>query len=334
MKVFKVNSLPLKDVIISLSKSFEVDYKESCDEYWLDIPSSYGKGQIRGVNFDNGLGVIVYDCCFRMDLRIEFTVDDVHPVKYIYSVEGKIQHTFANERENHSIEKYQCVIVASKQRNGHVLQFYKNLNNKIVSLEIDRYRFINSTSCEIDSLVPELCDLFRDTKAEKTYYHEGYYGLQFREIFDNINRYQDRALARKFYLESIALNVFVNQLVEFEDDMLTEDNREVLRQNEVDAAEKLTEYIKHNSDKKLSIEHLSKKSGLNSNKLQKLFKYLYNTTVNNYINDRRLDKAMELLQDTNLNISEIALKTGFNNNSYFSKIFKKKLGVSPSVFRR
>lgn len=47
----------------------------------------------------------------------------------------------------------------------------------------------------------------------------------------------------------------------------------------------------------------------------------------------RLKKAKELLLSTNLNIDEIAYHTGFGEISYFSKLFKKKNGVSPMVFR-
>ncbi len=71
MKICKVNSLPLKEVIKSLAECIGVDYKESCGEYYLKIPSALGKGQIRGINFDNGLGIIIYQCEFYEDFRVD-----------------------------------------------------------------------------------------------------------------------------------------------------------------------------------------------------------------------------------------------------------------------
>jgi len=334
MKIYEVNSLPLKDVIMSLAKSMNTGFSNKCQEYWVNIPDDIGSGEIRGVNFDNGLGIISYHCKFYQDLRIEFTVDDIHPVKYLYSVDGKVTHTFANENHDHIIEKYRCAIVASKMRNGHILKFEKGIDLKLVSLEIDRQKFLDNTTCEIDSLIGELADLFTDTTAKKTFYHEGFYGLAFRNIFDNLDMYRERTLIRKFFLESITLNVFVNQIIQFEDDLLHEDNRQLLRQNEVETAMQLTEYIENNLGKKLSISNLSSQSGLNANKLQILFKHLFDKTVNNYITDRRLSKAAELLKKSDLNISEIAGRVGFDNNSYFSKIFKDRYSLSPSVFRR
>ncbi len=54
----------------------------------------------------------------------------------------------------------------------------------------------------------------------------------------------------------------------------------------------------------------------------------------NYIKSVRLQKAKEMLETANWTVSEIAYKTGFQNVSHFSKIFKKQYGVLPSVLQR
>jgi transcriptional regulator GlxA family with amidase domain len=48
----------------------------------------------------------------------------------------------------------------------------------------------------------------------------------------------------------------------------------------------------------------------------------------------RLQRAKELLETTDLTVSEIAFKTGFQTASHFTKIFQKQYGILPSVFRR
>ena len=47
-----------------------------------------------------------------------------------------------------------------------------------------------------------------------------------------------------------------------------------------------------------------------------------------------MDKARELLLDSSLNINEIANVVGYNNSLYFSRVFKKNSGVSPSEFKK
>jgi len=333
MEVYKVDSLPLKDVVMSLASSMNTNFSKKCEEYWVDIPTELGSGEIRGINFDNGLGIIFYNCRFKEDLRIEFTVSDIHPVKYIYSILGRIKHSFANEDVVHTIEKSRSAIVASKRKNGHILKFNKDTDIKIVSLEIDRNKFIENTVCEIDSLIPELKSLFLDKSAEETFYHDGYYDLTFKKIFEDIKDYENRTLARRFHLESTALKIFVNQIIQFEDDLVNEESRSILRVVELESAENLVEYIRVNLNANLTIPDLSERAGLNPNKLQKVFKYLYGKTVNDYITEIRLTSAVELFKKTNLNVSEVASRVGYHNKSYFTKLFKQKYGVTPSVFK-
>lgn len=53
-----------------------------------------------------------------------------------------------------------------------------------------------------------------------------------------------------------------------------------------------------------------------------------------YINKVRAEKAAVLLKSTNLPISEVAMRVGFNDSNYFSKIFKKYMGITPSGYRK
>ena len=56
--------------------------------------------------------------------------------------------------------------------------------------------------------------------------------------------------------------------------------------------------------------------------------------MNDYINKFRIDKAVDLLLNTDLSITEISEQTGFSYQRYFSSVFKQVKGVTPSQFRR
>jgi AraC-like DNA-binding protein len=267
-------------------------------------------------------------------VRIDFTVDDVHPVKYIYSVQGTIEHSFANEDEMHLIEQYQCAIIASKSKSGHILFFKKDTNIEVVSLEIDRKTFLVHTECEVEDLAAELQELYQDTTAKKAFYHKGFFGLDFKNLLDNMSKYSDKMLIRKYYLESVALQIFVNQLLQFEDDLLKDSESSILRINELKRIEDISQYIKDNLTGDLSINSISKKTGLNPNKLQLGFKYIHGSTINEFVTKARLDKALQLLQDPNLNVSDVVHQVGFDSKSYFSKIFKKKFELTPSAYKQ
>ena len=65
----------------------------------------------------------------------------------------------------------------------------------------------------------------------------------------------------------------------------------------------------------------------------KYFKKVMGTSFIDYLNEYRLSMASRLLLTTSDNILEIAAECGYDNLSYFNRLFKKKFGVTPSAYR-
>ena len=92
-------------------------------------------------------------------------------------------------------------------------------------------------------------------------------------------------------------------------------------------------YINENLDTDLTIHSISKIANISKSVLYRNFHNYFGCTVGQYINRKRIEKAVELLTDNNLSIEEIAIRTGFSDGSYFSKIFKKEKGLSPLKYK-
>ena len=99
-------------------------------------------------------------------------------------------------------------------------------------------------------------------------------------------------------------------------------------------AELAKAYIAENLDKRLTIQSICKKIGCSKTTLVSAFRREFNTTVNAAITDAKLEEAKKLLQVGKMSICEIAQSTGFYDQSYFSKVFSTKYGVTPSDYRR
>jgi AraC-like DNA-binding protein len=332
-RLVKVSSLPFKDVIKDFSTAFNVELKQVCSEYYINLPEDIGEGEIRGINFNNGLGLIIYRCTFKEDCEIRFTKDDIHPIKYLYTVDGPIEHEFSSETNTHVLKKNKCAMVASSNKGGHILRFKKNEPSYLVSLEIDRSSFIKNSHCELEDLSPMLKDLITDQNAIKSFYHEGFYGVAFLNLFNSIDLFTDKKLVRKLFLESKALDIFVNQIELFEDDFLTNENSRIFRTNEIDIIEKAGEFVINNLAEDLKVSDLANKFGINKNKLQQGFRYFYNMSVKEYVIHNRLVEASKLIRKTELSISEVADRVGFSNKSHFSKSFKNFFKLSPNELR-
>ncbi len=330
----QVASLPLKEVIRDMAESFKTTYKENFGEYILTLPSQIGEGTIRGVNFDGGLGIIQYDCKFFQDTKIQFIVNKVHPLKFVYVIKGTLHHKFENEDALHTVNQYQNAIIASSDKNGHIINFKKDVSTCIYSLEIDRKEFEKKLSHHHDGLNVKLKKVFQDIKAQKSFYYEGDYSLKMADVFKKIQNFDSSDFLHMIFMESMAYQTLVLQISQFIDDQNQKKNRTVLRRTEIENVVKASTFVEDHLSTYKSILDLTKLTGLNAAKLQEGFKYLHNTTVNQFVFEARLNLAKELLINTDDSISEIVYKIGLSSKSYFSRVFKEEYGMQPSNFRK
>ncbi|OYX25951.1 MAG: hypothetical protein B7Z06_06435 [Flavobacteriales bacterium 32-35-8] len=97
---------------------------------------------------------------------------------------------------------------------------------------------------------------------------------------------------------------------------------------------KVNKIINDNMDNtKFSVENLSSHLNVSRIQLYRKMKAIMDVNISDYIQNIRLEKAKNMLQDTTLTISEIAYATGFSSPNYFSTSFKNKFNKSPKAFR-
>lgn len=93
-------------------------------------------------------------------------------------------------------------------------------------------------------------------------------------------------------------------------------------------------YIRENYDKDLNMAVVSNYISMNYSLFSYAFKQYTGTNFVNFLKDIRMEKARELLRETDLRIVEISQKIGYENEKHFMKIFKTACGVSPTEYRR
>lgn len=96
----------------------------------------------------------------------------------------------------------------------------------------------------------------------------------------------------------------------------------------------ILEYVNEHYTEKLSLEQISNRFGYNETYFCRRFKQITGFTFCNYIQILRIEKAQQLLSRTSEEIGVIAWKCGYEDISYFSNCFKKKVGYSPTEFRK
>ncbi len=83
----------------------------------------------------------------------------------------------------------------------------------------------------------------------------------------------------------------------------------------------------------LSVEMVAEEAGISMTRLNELFKMKLNTTAGRFLNQQRMKRAEELLQEGTENIATISERVGYNSTAYFSKAFRKHYGVSPMEWK-
>jgi len=96
---------------------------------------------------------------------------------------------------------------------------------------------------------------------------------------------------------------------------------------------KVQAYIDEHYRDKIRLQSLSDLVGMSPTAFSRFFHYHANKTISDYIIDIRLGHAIRMLVETTDTVAEICYQCGFNNLSNFNRIFKKKKGYSPTVFR-
>ncbi|WDV48130.1 AraC family transcriptional regulator [Clostridiaceae bacterium M8S5] len=96
---------------------------------------------------------------------------------------------------------------------------------------------------------------------------------------------------------------------------------------------KISYYIHENYDNQLSVGELAEMFEMNTNRLYYIFMKHAGIGPGDYIIAYRLNRAKELLYTTDLPINNIADAIGYNDPLYFSRLFKKRFGLSPSKIR-
>lgn len=97
---------------------------------------------------------------------------------------------------------------------------------------------------------------------------------------------------------------------------------------------KIMDEIKEHYTENITLTGLAEKYSISVSYLSELLKEHLQLSFSEYISSKRIQKAKELLADDSLSIEQIAEQTGYNDYFYFTKVFKKNTGISPSKYRK
>jgi len=96
---------------------------------------------------------------------------------------------------------------------------------------------------------------------------------------------------------------------------------------------KVMDYIRKNAHARLTLEDIAGQVYLSKSYLSSIFKQELGMSISSFINQVRIERCKRLLRETDLPLVQIAAEYGFEDQSYFSKVFKRFTGMSPKQYR-
>ncbi len=98
--------------------------------------------------------------------------------------------------------------------------------------------------------------------------------------------------------------------------------------------QKIVNVVNAEISRPISLNDIANKTNMNASYLSSLFKRETGMTLTNFINQQKMRHACEYLKGTQLSIAQVSERVGIEDVNYFSRVFKKQLGVSPSEYRK
>jgi two-component system response regulator YesN len=94
------------------------------------------------------------------------------------------------------------------------------------------------------------------------------------------------------------------------------------------------QYVDQNFDKQITLDEIAKSVNLSPAYFSVFFKKETGMNLMDYVSNVKINKAKEYLRNTNMNVKEIAYALSFQDARYFSKLFKSKVGIKPTEYRK
>lgn len=96
----------------------------------------------------------------------------------------------------------------------------------------------------------------------------------------------------------------------------------------------IKEYLDEHYTEKIALDALSEQFFINKFYLTRVFKEQYGISINNYLYEKRITQAKQLLRFTDEPIESLCIRCGIDDANYFTRLFKKVEGVTPGNYRK
>lgn len=328
-------SLRLPEYISQLKESLDASCSYNSGMYSLEVDSKLGSGEVKVIDFKNGMTLTVFDMLLFKDVTFNLNPNITNSLFLLYGLEGICYHNFKGMEKFTRIEELRSYILGTSTNSSSSEIAIKKDSKFVFSvINIDKNKYLDNfiELCNIPvNKTNKLSEAFK--KLNDYVYccsHNLKIAKQLRQLKNTCVPFDMTYL---FQLEGYSKIIFALHVEQFYKEIYEERITTSLTRTELQKIRLVTEYIVDNPMIDHRIKKLCYRATISPVKLQEGFKCLHDTTVSNFIRNIRIEKARDLIINSDYNISEIAYMVGFTSRSYFCKIFKENFGYNATAYR-
>jgi AraC-like DNA-binding protein/ligand-binding sensor protein len=225
----------------------------------------------------------------------------------------KIEHTPAAQNHGYSLDKERMLLAALRRGDNETAKkFLNELAETLFLSSPDNFKFIQFRAIELvvlfsrEAVSPDTSENTSLLEANNRYLKRIQETQNMEELTDVLH----------IIIERMAGQIFSFQGV-----------------RHASALRKAERYIWENYTRKISLQEIAEASGLSAPYFSTIFKEEMGENLSGYLNRIRVEKAAAMLTETALPLNEISCACGFEDQSWFSKIFKSYSNMSPGKYR-
>ncbi|MEO6347566.1 MAG: AraC family transcriptional regulator [Aquaticitalea sp.] len=334
MKEIRLNAKSTDETVRQIQQHIGGTITERFGEFTLQFDNDIAKGCIRFITFDWGVSLIEYNLIFFEDILFIADTSEYNPIHFIYCSKGCMRHRFSYEEEFNTISEFHSAIFTSKENTPHHTLFPKGLHLEINVISISRRDFLKKRLNNVEQLNEKLYEVFTDVDSNQEFAYFSPIHLKMEDHVKALLDIDTQGMTRVLQMEGEVYQLLSMHITRHDKYAQNDIVPNTLLTNELKVIRRYAQKILDDFSINYTLDQLSKDSGLSQAKLQEGFKFLYTRTVTEYIRHVRLEAARDLMNNSDLNISQIVYSIGFTSRSYFSKIFKEKYGITPHEYKK
>lgn len=325
---------PAAEHVKEMATYFNAELDEGNDASTLIMDNDKAKGFISSYRLFTGLSVWVYNINFRSDFKVDLGLSKDRPYYFCYTVKGYYLHRFGDQEAFAKILQNQNMIVKGSPKTSVQIIFPANTKLEIAVIIVDVKLLGSLDIRNAKRIHSQIQKIFHEIPKDGPYRHLGAIDSETEKYASIICENNDVDLVGGLLTEGAVLNMLASQLRAYTKEGRLTDLPPKLSKSDLSKITSLGAYVIKHLETKMTIEELSIIFRLSPKKLQIGVKHLYGDTIGHYILNLRLGHAKHLFHTTEFNVTEVCYQIGLTSLSYFSKIFKNRYGLSPSVYRK